>query len=262
MNRIVYLVGRTVDSRQRLLAKRMASCVHHSFLHLVPTRGRVIELEVSPQFWLKERVETLTRIIYQIFEEDLRFEQFKDYMPIDDALKFLLIKKVLERRGIQPDGLTYFSPLLSKSKQETDFPGIYRVISNFFSLLVRNNFQDRFVENLAGRIIRLEEETPGRGEGRYALESDLTWLFGDFEEIKREIKGYDEEDIISSARSYLRNGGIPHILADTDILILDGFIHVSRIEEDILFYFCRQVQEVWWLLDYDSQATDPIGDFK
>ena len=153
MNRIVYLVGRTVDSRQGLLAEKMAHRENHRFLHLVPTRGRVMELEVAPRFWPKGRVETLTRIIYQIFEENLRFEQFKDYRPIDDAQRFLLIKKVLERRGIQPDGLTYFSPLLSRSKQETDFPGIYRTISSFFSLLVRDNLQDRFVESLGGRII-------------------------------------------------------------------------------------------------------------
>lgn len=221
-----------------------------------------MELEEANRFWPKERVETLTRIIYQIFEENLRSEQFRDYTPIDDAHKILLIKKILEKRALQPDGLTYFPPLLSKSKQETDFPGIYRSISNFFSLLVRNNFQDRFVENLAGRIIRLEEESPGTGEERYALESDLTWLFGDFEEIKREIKGYDNEDILASVRTYLKNGGRTHILAGTDVLILDGFVHVSRIEEDILFCFCRQVQEVWWLLDYDGKAKDPIGEFK
>jgi hypothetical protein len=99
---------------------------------------------------------------------------------------------------------------------------------------------------LAGRIIRLEEKSPGMGEERYALESDLTWLFGDYEEIKREIRVYDEDDILSSVRSYLKNDGIPHILANMDIL----------------FYFFHQAEEVWWLLDYDSQCKDPIGDFK
>ena len=115
MNRIVYLVGKTVDSRQNLLTERMARSAHHSFLHLVPTRGRVMELELDSRFWPKERVETLSRVIHQIFEEHLRSEQFKGYRPINEAQKLLLIKKILERRGMQSDGLTYFSPLLSGS---------------------------------------------------------------------------------------------------------------------------------------------------
>ncbi len=262
MGRIVYLVGRSVDSRQRLLANRIGSCDNQSFLHLVPTRGKVMELEVDPQFWLRVRVDTLTRIIYQIFEEHLKYERFKEYRPIDDGLKFLLIKKILQTRGTQPDGLDYFAPLLSSTHEETDFPGIYRNVSNFFSLLVRNNFQDRFVEDLARKIISLEEESPGTGEERYALESDLTWLFGDFEEIKKEIKGYDDDDVASSVRSYLKNGGKPLILRTTDILVLDGFIQISRVEEDILFHLFRQVREVWWLIDYESRAKDPIEDFK
>ena len=262
MGRIVYLVGRTVDSRQRLLADRMGSCDNQSFLHLVRTRGRVMELEVDPPFWLRVRVDTLARIIYQIFEEHTEYEPFREYRSIDDGLKFLLIKKILQRRGTQPDGLDYFAPLLSSTHEETDFPGIYGNVSNFFSLLVRNNFQDRFVEDLARKIISLEEESPGTGEERYALESDLTWLFGDFEEIKKEIKGYDDDDVASSVRSFLINGGKPHILRKTDILVLDGFIQISRVEEDILFHLFHQVQEVWWLIDYESRAEDPIEDFK
>ncbi|MEE9610583.1 MAG: PD-(D/E)XK nuclease family protein [Desulfatiglandales bacterium] len=262
MKRITYLVGRTVDDKQRSLIQKMVSHENDSFLHLVSTRGRVMELEVDPQFWLPRRVDTLTRIIYQIFEEHIRYDRFNDHRPIDDALKSLLIKKVLERRRIQPDGLAYFSRLLTSRDQELDFPGIYGIISEFFSLLVRNNFQDFFVEELAGRIIRLEEKIPGMGEWRFALESDLTWLFGDYEEIKREIRGYDDEDVLSSVRSYLSDGGTPHILDKTDILIFDGFIHMSRIEEDILFYFFHGVQEVWWSLDYDSQSENAIEDFK
>ena len=263
MNRIVYLIGHTVDSRQDLLAERMTRSSHHSFLHLVPTRGRVMELELDSRFWPKERVETLSRVIHQIFEEHLRSEQFKDYKPINDAQKLLLIKKILERRGMQPDGLTYFSPLLSDSiEQERDFSGIYGNISRFFSLLVRNNLQDRFVEDLGSRIIRLEEERTGAGEDRYALESDLTWLFADFEEIKREIKRYDEDDILSSVSDFLKKGARPDFLSDTGALVLDGFVHVSRVEEDILFHLCRQVEDIWWLLDYDSQAKDPVKEFR
>jgi RecB family exonuclease len=262
MSRIVYLVGRSVDSRERLLTDRIGLSENKSFLHLVPTRGKVMELEVDPPFWLRVRVDTLSRIIYQIFEEHLKYKAFKDAKPIDDGLKLLLIKKTLQTRATRPDGLDYFAPLLSSTHEEVDFPGIYRTVSNFFSLLVRNNFQDRFIEDLARRIIRLEEASPGAGEGRYALESDLTWLFADFEEIKKELEIYDDDDVISSVRSYLKAGGIPHILSLTDILILDGFIQISRLEEDILFHLFGQVQEVWWLLDYDSRTEDPVGGFK
>ena len=222
-----------------------------------------MELELDSRFWPKERVETLSRVIHQIFEEHLRSEQFTGYRPINEAQKLLLIKKILERRGTQSDGLTYFTPLFSSpSEQERDFSGIYGSISRFFSLLVRNNLQDRFVESLGSKMIRLEEERPGAGEERYALESDLTWLFADFEEIKREIKGYDDDDVFSSVSEYLKKGGKPGFLAGTGALILDGFVHVSRVEEDILFNLCRQVQDVWWLLDYDSRAKDPIREFK
>ncbi len=222
-----------------------------------------MDLELDSRFWPKERVETLSRVIHQIFEEHLRSEQFRGYRPINEAQKLLLIKKILERRGTQSDGLTFFSPLLSDSPgQEKFFSGIYRSISRFFSLLVRNNLQDRFVESLGGRIIRLEEERPGAGEERYALESDLAWLFADFEEIKREIKGYDDDDVLSSVSDYLKKGGETGCLSDTGVLILDGFVHVSRVEEDILFNLCLQVQDIWWLLDYDSEAKDPIREFK
>jgi CRISPR/Cas system-associated exonuclease Cas4 (RecB family) len=262
MGKIVYIVGRTVDARQRLLASKIASSKHHSLLHCVPTRGRVIDLEADPRFWPTRKVDTLAGVIHQIFEKDVRFERFKNYRPIDDALRSLLIKKVLEKRGMQPDGLSYFARLFTNRDQEIDVPGIYRIISRFFSLLVRNNFQDIFVQDLARRIIRLEEKRPGMGEERYALESDLTWLFGDYEEIKREIGGFDEDDIIQSVKSHLRDGGLPSLLANTGVLVFDGFIHISKIEEDILSYIFGQVEEVWWLLDYDSGAKDPIGDFK
>jgi len=262
MGKIVYLLGATVDARQHLLERKMAAYSHFSFLHLVPTRGRVIELEKDPQFWPKRKVETLARIIHQIFAEHVRFDRFGGFRPIDDPLKFLLIRKIIEKRGKQRDGLSYFSALLSRRNEDLDFPGICRRIAHFFSVLVGNNFQDRLAGHLAQRIIRLEEESPGSGELRYTLESDLTWLFGDFEEIKREVKGYDGEDILSSVKAYLREGGIPQILAHTDIVILDGFIHFSRIEEDILFNFFPQLREVWWLLDYDGDSKDLIGDFE
>jgi hypothetical protein len=257
MSRIIYIVGRTVDARQRLLDEKIPAYDRCAFLHLVPTRGNVMDLEANPRFWPKRKVNTLARIIYQIFEESIRFKQFRDHRPIDDGLKTVLIKKILQRRGKQQDGFAYFSRLPTGTDQSLDFPGIYKTIAEFFSMLVSNNDQDLYVEGLARKITRLDEEVPGIGERRYALETDLAWLFGDYEEIKREIKGYDGDDIISSVRSYLMEGGEHHILEHAEVLILDGFVHVSRIEEDILFCLFSQSGEVWWLLDYDSQKEDP-----
>jgi len=261
MTEISYLVGMNVGARQELLTEKMAANTHCSVLHLVPTRGRVMELEADPAFWLRRKVDTLTSVTHQIFEDHIRYRQFKDCMYIDDALRSLLVRKVLERRGAEPDGLSYFSRL-SHSDVQDGYPGIYRIIAGFFSQLVRNNFQDSFVQELEGKIIRLEQETPGAGERKYALESDLTWLFGDYEEIKREICGYDEDDIMSSASLFLKDGNIPRMLVDTDVIVLDGFMNLSRVEEDILFYLFSSSKEVWWLLDYDSTAVDPIREFQ
>ena len=53
-----YLTGKTIDSRQKLLSENMASAGDISVLHLVPTRGRLMELETDPVFWLKKRTDT------------------------------------------------------------------------------------------------------------------------------------------------------------------------------------------------------------
>ncbi|MFC1866618.1 PD-(D/E)XK nuclease family protein [Thermodesulfobacteriota bacterium] len=262
MTKVSYLVGSSVDARHSLLEEKMASQEFHSILHLVPTKGRVMELETDPKFWLRKRENTLTGVIFQVFEEDIRHKRFKGYRPIDDNLRSLLVKKAIEKRLEQPDGLVYFSRLQKDRIREIDFPGIYRTIARFFSQLIGNNYQDMFVQNLAGKIIRLEERSPGTGEERYALESDLTWLFGDYEELKREIMGYDEDDILSGVRAFLKDGGVPSLMADTGVIFFDGFIHLSRIEEDILFHLFSQADEVWWLIDYDSRAKDPIAEFK
>jgi hypothetical protein len=189
MGDITYLVGSRVDGRQALLAEKMKSPGARSILHLVPTRGRVMELETAQRFWPRRKADTLTRVIHRIFEEDIRYGRFPGHTYIDASLQSLLMKKVLEDRGSQPDGLVYFNRLLFKENQEREFPGVYRSIARFFSLLVRNQYEDRFAGDLAGRMIRLEESGQGAGEERYGLESDLTWLFGDYEEIKREIRG-------------------------------------------------------------------------
>jgi hypothetical protein len=261
MTCIDYIVGRAVDSRQRLLADKISSWESGSILHLVPTKGRIMEIEADSQFWLKKRVDTLAGVIQRIFEKDIKHKQFKGYRCIDENLRSLLIKSALEKRITQSDGLIYFNRLFDHNKG-IDFHGIYGAIAGFFSQLVENNYQDIFAHDLAGRMITLEERSPGAGEERYALEGDLVWLFGDYEEIKREINGYDGDDIITSVKAFLEDGGYPSVLAGSDVILFDGFVHISRIEEDILFHLFRLMREVWWLIDYDTRLEDPITEFK
>ena len=93
MGRITYLFGRSVDARQRLLASKTAKKAFDSLIHLVPTRGRVIDLETDPGFWPRKRVNTLTGMISQVFEEDIRYNLFKESRRIDESLRPLLVKK-------------------------------------------------------------------------------------------------------------------------------------------------------------------------
>jgi ATP-dependent helicase/DNAse subunit B len=259
MTSIHYLTGWSVDARQQLLSKRLSSWSGGAVLHLVPTRGRVIELESDHRFWLRKRQDTLIGLIYRIFEENLRFRQFKDFRQIDDDVKSLIIRKAMEQRSGQ-DGLSYLNLLLKD--HDADFPGIFRSISAFFSQLIQNNYQDRFVNDLQGRIIKTEEKGDPYGDELYALESDLAWLFGDYEEIKREIGVYDADDVLSSVRDFLSRGDIPYPVNKTDVIILDGFIHLSKIEENILYNLFSIVKEVWWLLDYDGRTDETLKDFR
>src|SRR4030043_114266 len=102
---INYLVGLSVDARQRLLADKICSREPGFILHLVSTRGRVMELEAESLYWPKKRVDTLTGIVQKIFEEDIRYKHFKGHRPVDDALRYLLVKRALEKRIRQPEGL-------------------------------------------------------------------------------------------------------------------------------------------------------------
>jgi ATP-dependent helicase/DNAse subunit B len=262
MTTITYLVGKTVDSRQRLLAEKMASSGDISVLHLVPSKGRVMELETDPEFWLMKRTDTLTGFINRIFEENIQQEKYGNRTLIDQSLRSMLVRKVIEKRIKTSDRLLYFDPLILDEDRDMDFPGIYHSISNFFSQLIRNNYEDTFAHDLAGRMEKQEYKIPGSGEERYAMESDLIWLLGDFEELKKEISCYDEDDVFAGVRDFLREGGRPYPLRDINVFILDGFDFFTRIEEEILFYLIPQTDEVWWLIDYDGHAEDPVKDFK
>ena len=134
--------------------------------------------------------------------------------------------------------------------------------SNSLHTLLETIIRTFFVHHLAGKIIKMEDAALGTGEERYSLESDLAWLLGDYEEVKRDLGVYDEDDVISAVRNFLDNDGTPSFMEDTRIIVFDGFIHLSRIEEDILFHLFRRADEVWWLIDYDSRSRDPVGEFK
>jgi len=262
MTSIRYLAGGNVDERQRLLDRMLSSWKGATVLHLVPARGRAIELESDHRFWLKRRQDTLTGLIYRIFEDNIRFKQFNNCRQIDDGIRSLIVKKAMEKRMAQPEGMIYFNRLLTDHDQEIDFPGIFRAVASFFSQLVQNNYQDRFVNDLAGKIIRVEEKGNPAGDEVYALESDLAWIFGDYEEIKKEIGAYDEDDVLSSVRDFLSRDAAPCPIKGADVIIFDGLIHLSRIEEDILYYLFGHVKEIWWPLDYVGGSSDPVHDFK
>ncbi len=55
---------------------------------------------------------------------------------------------------------------------------------------------------------------------------------GDYEELKREIQGYDSDDIYKEVRDFLRKKK-PAVMHETiEVIILDSLTHISRIEED------------------------------
>ncbi|MBN2419062.1 MAG: exodeoxyribonuclease V subunit gamma, partial [Deltaproteobacteria bacterium] len=262
MTEISYFFGNTVSSGQTLLMKKMKESKGASFLHLVPTRGRVMELETDSRFWVDRRVNTLTGVMHRIFDEDIRPERYHDHSHIDQILRQLLIKKVLVNRSLEPRGLAYFHSLFPGGVIHKDYPGICRNISGFFSTLYRNNYEDIYANDLGGRIIWQEEKEPGSADEKYALESDLLWLMGDYEELKRDIKGYDDDDIIRNVRDFLKENNNPSYLMDFNVIILDSLTQVSRIEEEILFHLSSSVNELWWLIDYESNTNDPLADFQ
>jgi hypothetical protein len=258
---INYLVGRGVDARQRLLADKISSRQYGFILHLVPTRGRVMELEADSLSWFKKRVDTLAGIVQRIFEEDIRHKRFKGHRPVDDALKPMLVKRALEKRMRKSGGLIYFSRLFDDNKG-IEFPGIYGAIAGFFTRLIGDNYQDSFNHDPAERVFNLGDMGQEAGEDRYAMERDLLGLLEDYKEIKREIRVYDKDDIISSVKAFLHDGGSPSFMAGSDVIVFDGFANISRIEEDILFHLFSLVGDVWWLIDYYSGPEDPIKEFK
>ncbi len=262
MAKICCLLGKRISARQKLLHDMMESHPGRGFLHIVPTKGRVMELETDPLFWIRRRVNTLTGLINRIFEDDIRPERYPDHFAIDRMVAEMLIRKVMMERIKDPHGLSYFNTLFTADQNNRDFTGVYRNILSFISTLYRNNYEDIYANDLGKRILRQEERRPGSSDEKYALEEDILWIMGDYEELKREIRGYDSDDICKDVRDFLKTKNLPSCIADQNIIILDSLTHITRIEEEILFHLIQGSDELWWLIDYDTDSHDPMAEFK
>ena len=264
MTRITYLIGQTVGARRQLLKEEMATkgVSFKNSLHIVPSRGMVMELTGQGPGWLGRPVDALASIIRRIFYDDIFYRSFKGFSYMDDSMRELALRVILNRRNEMPDGLRYFSTLFGPHVRDEALPGIYHHVLGFFSVLVHNNLEDRFVDQLSRKITMVDDMRPGAGEDRYALDADLAFLFGDYEEFKRANHFYDSDDITSAVRSFLAGGKSPGLLGDIDFIIFDGFVTITKAEEEILFSLFKNVEEVLWLLDFDPQANDPIAGFK
>jgi hypothetical protein len=263
MTHITLLIGQSVEARNGLLEEyvRLKNIDPMNCLHIVPSRAMVMELEGLGPGSMNRRIDTLSSLIGRIFYDDIFYQSFRESSFMDDAMRDLAARLILETRNTTPEGLRYFFPLFAPSARTETLHGVYRHILGFFSLLVNNNFEDEFVEALSRRIIRLDEQRPGVGEESYALDTDLALLFGDYEEFKRSNHLYDNDDIISSVRSFLAQGNSPSILKDIDVLIFNGFTSITRAEETILLYLLDHAGEVIWPLDLDPGLEEPINAF-
>jgi len=264
MTQITYLIGQTVEARSRLLKEEMAmkGASFKNSLQIVPSRSMVMELEGQGPGWLNRPVNALASIITRIFYDDIFYQSFKDFSYMDDTIKELAVRVILKKRHEMLEGLRYFFTLFDPHLSDETLPGIYQHVLGFFSLLVSNNFEDRFVDQLSRKILILDDMKPGSGEERYALDTDLALLFGDYEEFKRANHLYDNDDMISGVRSFLASGKSPSLLGDTRFIIFDDFITITKAEEEILFYLFKKVDEVLWLLDFDPLGDNPIKAFK
>jgi len=261
MATMTFLVSNTVDARTRLLEQELhqKNTDPMNCLHIVPTRAMLMELEERGLGSMNRQIDTLSSLIGRIFYDDIYYRLFRESSFMDDAMRELAAQLILERRNAIPEGLRYFFPLFSSARRPDTLRGIYRHILEFFSLVVNNNFEDEFVEVLSRRIIRSDEQIPGTGENRYALDTDLAMLFGDYEEFKRSNHLYDNDDIISSVRSFLAEPNPPSILKNINVLILNGFTSITRAEEVILLSLFAHVGEVLWSLDYDPDPEESLG---
>ncbi len=260
MKKLTYITGSTVEVRRRLLSENMTAkgASADNTLHIVPTRDLATVLQSGINAFLGTPVDTLSSICRRIFEEHLLHRDFREYSYMDGPMKELAVKAVLAKRSGEPEGLKYFSSLLLSAREGKEMLGVYRHIIGFFSLLVNNNLEDRFIDRLYPKMDRLDGARPGAGEERYAMDVDLALLFGDYEEFKRKHLLYDEDDITASVKSFLNSGASPGLLKDIQFIVLEGFISLTRAEEDILFRLFECAREVLWSLDLDPNLQEPV----
>ena len=166
MTHITFLIGQTVEARNGLLEQEvhLKDIDPINCLHIVPSRAMVMELEGQGFGSMNRRIDTLSSLIGRIFYDDIFYQSFRESSFMDDAMRELAARLILERRKATPEGLRYFFPLFTPPMRAEMVPGVYRHILGFFSLLVNNNFEDGFVEELSRRIVRLDEQRPGAGE--------------------------------------------------------------------------------------------------
>ncbi|MFB0532597.1 MAG: hypothetical protein ACETVU_02905, partial [Desulfatiglandales bacterium] len=155
MTQITYLIGQTVEARSRLLKEEMVmkGASFKNSLQIVPSRSMVMELEGQGLGWLNRPVNALAFIITRIFYDDIFYQSFKDFSYMDDTIKELAVRVILKKRHEMPEGLRYFFTLFDPHLSDETLPGIYQHILGFFSLLVSNNFEDRFVDQLSHKIL-------------------------------------------------------------------------------------------------------------
>ena len=264
MTQVTYLIGEAVTGRRRLSEAEMSSrgISPENSLRIVPTQGVVYELENLGPGWVCRPVDTMASIVNRIFYDDILYQSFRNFSSMDDTMRELAVRVILHRRNQTPEGLGYFSALFSPPLTNEHVPGIYRQILEFFSLLVSNSFEDDFVDLLSHRMDQLDDLNSGAGEERYALDADLALLFGDYEEFKRSNLLYDRDDVIAAVRSFLVSGKSPSLLRDIRAIVFDGFVTITRAEEEILFHLFRNVDELLWLIDFDPQEADPLKAFR
>ncbi len=264
MTEVAYLIGQTVEERRRLSEKEMSlkGISLENTLRIVPSLDVVLELENMGPGWLHRPVNTLTSIVNRIFHDDILYHLFRNFSPMDDTMRELAVRVILHKRSQTPEGLRYFSALFSPPLRNENVPGIYRQILEFFSLLVSSNFEDDYVDLLSHKMNQLDDLWPGSAEERYALDTDLALLFGDYEEFKRSNHLYDRDDIIAGVRSFLASGKSPSLLRDIRAIVFDGFLTITRAEEEILFQLFHNVDELLWLLDFEPQEVDPFKAFR
>jgi hypothetical protein len=135
MTHITYLLGQTVEARNRLLEQELH--IKHveslNCLHITPSRAMAMGLESQGLGSMNRRIDTLSSLIKRIFFDDLFYQSFRESAFMDNAMGELAVQVILEKRHNIED-LRYFYPLFSSATRAEHLTGVYRHIKGFFSL--------------------------------------------------------------------------------------------------------------------------------